>query len=84
MTLTGCVGSEKESPMNWDYEKEHAEFIKKVDLWTNDMTTARCEEMRASAFTVLQKLRGCAQGVVTVEEALQATRELDCSAFDGF
>lgn len=55
--------------------------MKKVDLWSNDPTTAQCEEMKKSAFDLLQQMRGCPEGVVTVQEALEAWRDVDCSAF---
>ncbi len=78
---TGC--SETESPKNTcDYDREYEEFLKKMTQWEDDMTTARCEEMRKSAISVLQKLRSCPGGVVTAEEAMESWRDVDCSAFD--
>ena len=40
--------------------------------------------MRKFAWIVLQNMRGCPSGVVTTEEALQAWREVYCTAFEKF
>jgi hypothetical protein len=79
--VAGC--SEKESPMSCNYDKELEAFSDKLDVWSNELTTARCEEMRTSAFAVLQKIKGC-PGTVSTEEAMQGWREVDCSSFDIF
>lgn len=84
VVIAGSGCSEKESPTSCDYEKDYAEFLRQVDLFSDNLTTAQCEEMRKSALKVLQKMRGCPSGVVTTEEALQAWRDTDCSAFDKF
>ena len=75
---TGCSGDE--NPGNCDYGKEMADFEARLDAFSDDPTTARCNSLRQSAITLLNRLDGC-PGDQGVKQALQQWRDIDCSAF---
>lgn len=73
--LTGC---EKDDSSSCDWDAAYQTYIQKVNAFTANQSRSNCTALKDAALKLIDKIGNCEQGV-SIKEAAEAWRQVDCS-----
>ena len=73
--LTGC---EKDDSSSCDWDSAYQTYMQKVNAFTANQSRSNCTALKDAALKLIDKIGNCEQGV-SIKEAAEAWRQVDCS-----